>query len=226
MNRISSVIKMHSKDKWSWFIIPWLVMLSSFFINFAISAFVDTPIYTGGVSSIYIYMFVAGIITLAQTFPFALGIGVSRTDYYIGTSTMVLLTSIGSALVLFLLSLTEVWTGSWGTGLHFFHLPYYSDGPLINQFLVPLVILLLMHFTGVLISALYRRTGKNGLFLISGILLIAFTVLGFLITYLNWFDPIYKWIVRQTAVDYTLWMLPFIVVFASASYLLLRKATV
>lgn len=226
MNRVAGVIKMHSKDMWSWFIIPWMVMLSSFFINLIISLFVDKPIYTGGISSIYIYMFVAGIVTLAQTFHFALGLGVSRKDYYIGTSAMVVLTSIFSAFVLFLLSRTEVWTEAWGTGLHFFHVPYLSDGPLINQFIVPLLILLFMHYSGILISAAYRRMGKNGLFIASGILLAVSSVLGVLATYLNWYPAIFAWIIRQSAVDYTLWMLPFTAVFALASYLLLRRATV
>lgn len=226
MNRVASVIKMHSKDKWSWFIIPWLVMLSSFFINLIISLFLNEPIYSGGIASIYIYMFVAGIITLAQTFQFALGLGVSRKDYYMGTSAMVVLTSIFSALMLFLLGRMEVWTEAWGTGLHFFHVPYLSDGPLINQFMVSLVILLFMHFFGILISAAYRRIGRNGLFIVSGILLIVSTVLGFLATYLNWYPAIFKWMIQQSAVDYTLWMLPFIAVFALMSYLLLRRSTV
>ena len=226
MNRVAGVIKMHSKDKWSWFIIHWLIMLSSFFINLIISFFVDEPLYTGGIASIYIYMFVAGIITPAQTFQFALGLGVSRKDYYIGTSAMVVLTSILSALVLFLLSLMEVWTESWGSGLHFFHVPYLNDGPLINQFIVPLLILLFMHYSGIFISAAYRRTGKNGLFIASGILLIVFTVLGFLATYLDWYPAIFDWMINQRAIDYTLWMLLFTAVFALVSYLLLRRATV
>lgn len=226
MNRVSGVIKMHCKDKWSWFIIPWLVMLSSFFINLIISLFLDETMYTGGIASIYIYMFVAGIITLAQTFQFALGLGVSRKDYYMGTSAMVVLTSIFSALVLFLLNRTEVWTEAWGTGLHFFHVPYLSDGPLINQFIIPFLILLFMHYSGILISAVYRRTGRNGLFIASGIFLIVSTVLGFLATYLDWYPAIFDWMINQRAIDYTLWMLPFTAVFALVSYLLLRRATV
>ncbi|MBW7456255.1 hypothetical protein ACFOLF_15865 [Paenibacillus sepulcri] len=226
MNRVASVVKMHSRDKWSWFIVPWLVMLSSFIVNLGISIFIEEPLKTGGLASIYIYMFVAGIITLAQTFPFALGMSVSRTDYFLGTSAMILLSSVGSAIMLFLLGLAEGWTDDWGSDLNFFHLPYITDGPLINQLTVPLVILLFMHYLGILIAAVHKRTGKNGMFIVSGILLVAGTVLGFLANYLNWYPAIFEWMGNQTAVDYILWMLPFIVVFAAASYLLLRKATI
>jgi hypothetical protein len=226
MSRFASVMKMHSRDKWSWFLVPWLIMLSSFIVNLIVSSFINEPIYTGGIASLYVYMFVAGIITLAQTFPFALGMSVSRTDYYLGTSAMIILTSVGSAGLLFLLGLTEVWTNAWGSDLHFFNVPYLSDGPLINQFTVPLVILLFMHYSGVVISAVHKRTGRNGMFIASGILLLVFTVLGFLATYLNWYPAIFDWMIEQTAVDYTLWMLPLIVIFALVSYLLLRKATI
>jgi hypothetical protein len=217
---------MHSRDKWSWFIIPWLIMLSSFIINLAISYFVDEPFKTGGLASIFIYMFVAGIVTLVQTFPFALGMSVRRTDYFLGTSAMIILASFGSAVLLFLLGLTEGWTNDWGSGLSFFNVPYLSDGPFINQFTVPFVILLFMHYLGMMIAAAYKRTGRNGLFIISGILLLVFTILGFMASYLNWYPSIFDWMGKQSAVDYTLWMLPLIVTFAVVSYLLLRRATI
>lgn len=226
MNRVASVVKMHSRDKWSWFFTPWLVMLSSFIVNLFISLLVDEPIRTGGIASIFIYMFVAGIVTLAQTFPFALGLSVSRKDYYLGTAAMIIITSIGSAAVLLLLALIENWTGAWGSGLYFFNVPYLSDGPLINQFTIPLVILLFMHFWGMMIAATHKRIGKNGMFIISAILLFIFTILGFLARQLNWYSTIFDWMGKQTAVDYSLWMLPFIVIFAGVTYLLLRRSTV
>lgn len=226
MNRVTSVLKMHSRDKWSWFIIPSLVVLPSFFINLIISVFLDEPLITGGIASIYIYMLAAGIIILTQTFPFALSMSVSRKDYFVGTSIMIILTNIGFASLLFLLGLTEGWLNSWGSDLHFFHLPYLSDGPLINQFWIPLVILLFFHYLGLLIAATHKRTGRNGLFMIYGILLIVFTITGFLATYLNWYPSIFRWIVQQTAADYALWLLPFTVLFAGVAYLLLRRATI
>lgn len=226
MNRVASVMKMHGRDKWSWFFIPWMVTLSSFIINLIISYFIDEPVVTGGIASLFIYMFVAGIMTPAQTFPFAIGMSVSRTDYYLGTSAMIALTSIGFAVVLFVLGLAEGWTGAWGSDLHFFTVPYLSDGPLINRFMVPLILLLFMHYCGILIAATYKRTGRNGMFISSGILLLAFTFLGFLASYLNWYPAIFGWMVKQSAVDYTLWMLPFLLLFAVASYMLLRRATV
>ncbi|GGD98263.1 hypothetical protein [Paenibacillus nasutitermitis] len=226
MNRIAGVMKMHSKDKWSWFLIPWLIILSSFIVNFIISFFAEEPIYTGGLASIYIYMFIMGLITLIQTFPFALGLSVRRTDYYLGTSAMIVLICAMYAVVLFLLGRIEIWTEAWGTGLHFFSLPYLNAGPVINQLWVPFVILLFMYYSGIVISSLYKRSGRNGMFIVSGIILLGGTIVGFLANYLDWYPAIFEWMGNQSAVNYALWMLPFIAVFALASYLLLRKATV
>jgi H+/Cl- antiporter ClcA len=92
--------------------------------------------------------------------------------------------------------------------------------------MVPLVLLLFMHYCGILTAATHKRTGRNGMFIASGILLLVFTFLGFLASYLNWYPAIFGWMVKQSAVDYTLWMLPFLLLFAVASYLLLRRATV
>lgn len=226
MNRITSVLKIHSRDKWSWFIIPSLVVLPSFFINLIISLFLDEPLITGGLASIYIYTLAAGIIILTQTFPYALSMGISRKDFFVGTSIMIILTNIGFAALLFLLGITEGWTNAWGSDLHFFHLPYLSDGPLINQFWIPFIILLFFHYLGLLIAATHKRTGRNGLFLIYGLFLFVVTIIGFLATYLNWYPTIFQWMGQQTAADYAIWMLPFIVLFAAGSYFLLRRATI
>jgi len=225
MNRVAGVMKMHSKDKWSWFLIPWMVLLSSFIINLIISFFVEEPIYTGGLASIFVYMFIVGMIILSQTFPFALGLSVRRTDYYWGTSAMIVLTSAVYAVFLFLLGRIETWTDAWGTGLHYFSLPYLNEGPVINQLWVPFVALLFMHYSGIVISSIYRRTGRNGMFIVSGIVVLAGTVVGFLANYFGWYPAIFKWMGNQSAVNYALWMVPFIAAFALASYLLLRRAT-
>src|SRR5579864_123028 len=105
MNRMANVIIMHSRDKFSWFLLPWIVVGSSFVINLFIAALVggNTAIYTGGLSSIYIFTLVAGAISVAGTFPFALGFGVRRRDYVLGALTLAVLVSAAWAILLVLL---------------------------------------------------------------------------------------------------------------------------
>ncbi len=92
---------MHWKDKWSWIYIPWVILLFSFVVNLFIGVLThgEENITSGRISSIYIYIFVCSLIVQGQSFPFALGLNVRRTDFFAGTSLMGLLVSAASATV-------------------------------------------------------------------------------------------------------------------------------
>lgn len=226
MSRTVAILKMHTRDKWMWFFIPWAIMLSSFAINLVLSFFIADPLYTGGVASIYIYMMVAGIISISQTFPYAIGMNLRRKDFYAGTSLMAVLVSVVTAVLLFAFARLERGIGAWGTGLHFFDLPYLNAGPMINQLWIPLAILLFVYFLGFAISSIYRRMGRIGMMLFSGGVVIAAGIVSFMSTYFGWWPNVFSWMSDQTAVDYALYTLPFTALFALISYWLLRRATV
>ncbi len=226
MNRIQAVLKMHFRDKWSWFHLPWLILFSSFAVNLIISFFVKDPVYTGGLSSIYVYMFVAGILSLAQTFPFALSFSLRRTDFFLGTAVMILAAGAVMAFLLLLLSIIENSLGGWGTDLHFFHLPYLNDGTVIEQFLIYFIVMLYVYSFGFVICSVFRRFGGKGMFVLFISLIVIFTVLGFVANQNQWWGPIFRWISGQTAFELSLWMVPAVAVYGLLSYLMLRKATV
>ncbi|MEK3889311.1 hypothetical protein [Bacillus sp. FSL K6-3431] len=227
MKSVQSVLKIHSIDKWSWIYIPALILFSSFLVNLTVSYFVNSvKIYTGGVSSIFIYIFVAGIITVSQTFPFALGMSVRRKDFFIGTSLMGVLASIGIGVLIYVFALIENNTSGWGTGLHFFHFPYVNDGNALQQIIIYIILLAFLFFSGFTISSFVRRFGGKGMLILSistlllgGVILLLFT------HYQVWYD-IFQWFTIHTAVQLALWLLPFIVFFLVASFLLIRRATV
>ncbi len=228
MNRITSVIMMHARDRLTWFFLPWGIVLSSFLINVIIGVVLggNTPIYTGGLSSIYIYMLVVGAATLKETFPFALGFSVRRRDYYLGTLLMIIGVSAISALLIWLLALIEgSLVPNWGINLHFFHLPYLNDGSLVEQLCIYFVLMVCMVLLGFVFASTFqrfRRTGLYSLFTTLGMFLSLFSILA---TYWNWWGNIFGWFAQETAFDLALWMLPVIAVCGLASYTLLRKAT-
>lgn len=226
MNRISAVIKMHLRDKFTWFALPWIILLCSFSVNLFISFLTEEPIYTGGLASIFIYMLVAGIITVAQTFPFALSIGLRRTDYFMGTAATILAGSAITSIVLFLFALMENGLGGWGTDLHFFDLPYLSDGPALGQLWIFFILLVHTFFAGFSMSSLHRRFGSKGLYSFFIGVLVVSTVLGFVCTQYEWWDNIFGWINDNTALELSLWVGFLAVVYALISYALLRKATI
>ncbi|MGG4145253.1 hypothetical protein ABEW34_19250 [Paenibacillus algorifonticola] len=229
MNRTLSVIKLHRRDRFSWFFIPLLILSSSFVVNLLISWLIaDTEnMYTGGISSLLVYIFVLGIIVVAQTFPFAISFSISRFNYFAGTIVMALLMSLGSALLLLLMSIIEnQLTNHWWSGLYFFYLPYLSDGNLLVQLLTLFLIALHLFLWGFVLGSFYRKFKKTGmliLFLASGVVL---TLSSYIITQNHGWLDIWAWLIKHTALGLSLWLLPFILLNALLSFLMLRRSTV
>lgn len=228
MNPITNVMKLHMKDKWAYFFIPWMILFFSFSVNMIIGVLTGrkTAIYTGGISTIYIYMLVMGIGVLVQSFPFALGLSVRRTDFFLGTSAIFVAMSAKIAVVLYMLSLIEQWTGDWGVNLHFFYLPYLNDGSAIEQMLLSFILVLNMFFLGFVITSVHRRFGGYGMLILFGTATLIGSVGTFLCTYYGWWLDMFHWFASHTAFTLVMWTIPFVIVYMLGSYVMLRKATV
>jgi hypothetical protein len=228
MNRLTGVMKMHFRDKWTWTYIPFLILISAFLVNLIVSALVaaDKPNYSGGSTLIYVYMFVAGILTISQMFPFALALSVRRKDFFWGTAATGAVVSVVGALLLVLLSAVEEWTNGWGVRLHFFHLPYLNDSAAIEQFGTSFLLFMTLFFLGMTFSSIYRRFGRGGLFIFLLALFLLLTVLLYIMTYYRVWEPLFSWVVRHSAFELAVWTIPAMAVAALVSYLLQRKASV
>jgi len=228
MNRVTGVMKIHMRDK-TMLYLPWVIMSFSFIVNLVIGLLVQEGegIYTGGVASIYVYMLVAGLVMLPQTFPFALGLSVRRKDYFWGTTAVIALASVAFSFALFLLSVVESsWTDGWGVDLHFFKLPYLNDGTFFEQLWIDFSLLVNLFFLGFAISSVHRRFGKNGMWLFTIIAFVALSVVSFFCTYYEWWGDIFLWLAAHTAFQLSLWMFVLTIIYALAAYFLLRRSTV
>lgn len=259
MNRIASVMVMHARDRVSWFVIPASVLGAGFVIVLLIALSIallwggTTPVYTGALATFYFVMLLVGIGAVIRMFPFAVGFGTRRRDYLLGTLALGVAVSVAWAILLGLLSLIEASViKNWGVGLHFFHLPFFSDGsPLrqfcwsyyhdmyctqsdpnyfrnglsLQQFWVYFVLLLFMYLLGLLLGSIYQRFGRTGEYIFFGVAFLLLSVFVLMSTYWNWWGVISGWLAQQTAAALGLWLVPLIAFFALASYALLRKAT-
>src|SRR5215470_6681676 len=99
MKAITSILQMHLRKRYYWFFPPSFVLFTSFIINLGIAYFLSgtTALYTGGVASIYLYLFTIGVIAVNDTFPFVLGLSQRRIDYLLGTVAMAAVTTLGWA---------------------------------------------------------------------------------------------------------------------------------
>jgi hypothetical protein len=260
MNRIANVMVMHSRDRITWFLIPASVLGVGFIIVLFIALVIAllwgraTPVYTGALAVFYFVMLVEAIGTIIGTFPFAVGFGTRRRDYFLGTLAWGVALCATWAILLGLLSLIEASViKNWGVGLHFFHLPFFSDGSPLRQFCwsyyhdmncaqsnpnyfrggsswqqfwVYFVLLLFMNLLGLLLGSIYQRFGRTGEYIFFGIAFLLLSVFLLVSTYWHWWGAIFGWLAQQSAATLGLWLVPLIAICGLVSYALLHKATV
>ncbi len=230
MNVILTVVKMYTRGKLIWFFLPWmglsLQFLAALIVILIIVLFFGgkTPFYPGGLIAICAIMFVVGIVTLNDTFPFALGWSCRRTDYVLGTIVVAVAVSAVTAVLWLLCSLLESVTGGWGVELHYFHLPYFNDGSLIEQFWVYFVVLANLYFLGFVIGSIYRRFGRAGTLIFLLVVFLLMSLFWFVWTYLRWWGAFFHWFSQFTAFELALMLLPLTAFYLLVSYLLLRRA--
>ncbi|GCE31628.1 hypothetical protein KDA_71120 [Dictyobacter alpinus] len=230
MNRVPGIIKMYFQDKQSWMLIPWLwILLPSFAVNWLIALLThsDVGLYTGGLASLYLSTAAIGMLIVRETFPFAIGFSARRSEYFLGTLLVVLLFCTGSAVLLLLLSLIEhSLIRGWGVNLHFFSVPYVSDGPWPGQFWISFVLLVHLYSLGLMLASVYQRFRRNGLLILGVIALVTIALTFFALTsWIGW-GGIIAWFAQHTAVDLASWLALPALLYIAISYLLLRKATI
>ncbi|SEM91853.1 hypothetical protein [Paenibacillus sp. OV219] len=229
MHPVQGVVKMYLREKMGWVLLPWIILTSSFIINLFIAALIpmDDKVTTGGLASIFIYMGVIGIMSMSQTFPFALGLSVRRKDFFTGTMLMVVLVSFCTSIVLYLLSYIEGFgLVGWGVELYFFHLPYLSDGNAAEQIFVFFSIMLCLFVVGFTIGCLFRRFGKTGMTVLTICSIALLTLFFYAANYLDWWISIGHYFANHSAVQLAFALLPITVCLGFIAYFLLRRATV
>lgn len=260
MNRIASVMAIQARDKVSWLVIPASVLGAGFAIVLLIALSIEllwggaTPVYTGALAVFYSVMLATGFGAATGTFPFAVGFGARRRDYLLGTLAWGGVISAAWAIMLGLLSLIEADViKNWDIGLHFFHLPFFSDGASLRQFCwsyyhdlacvhadptyahggtslaqfwVSFVLLLFLYVLGLMLGSIYHRFGRTGIYITLGIAFLFLSVFLLVSTYWSWWGAIFGWLAQQSAASLAWWLLPPAAFFALTCYGLLRKATV
>ncbi|GAA4694585.1 hypothetical protein GCM10023215_35280 [Pseudonocardia yuanmonensis] len=209
---------------------PWLILGISFAINLVIFALVPEtpgePKVTGGLLSIYIFVVVAHLVTMTQMFPFALGLSVTRRDFFTGTSLFVLVQSAVQGLLLTLLLALEQATGGWAMGLHFFGVPYLVQQNWVLQWLVYTVPFLLFSFVSILAGTIFKRFGQLGMWTASIGLLLLGGIAAVLITWQQAWPAVGRFFTATPAVLLVAGYPAIVAALAAAAgYLFLRRAT-
>ncbi|HEY7417593.1 MAG TPA: hypothetical protein VH593_20590 [Ktedonobacteraceae bacterium] len=230
MNALRTVVKMYTRGNLTWFFLPWMIVCIQFPVALIVTSIVEffgggkPPSYPGGLITICLSMFVWGIMSLTDTFPFALGFGVRRTDYVLGTMVIAVEVSTVAVVLWLLCSLLEIVTGGWGVELHYFYLPYFNDGSLIEQFWVYFVVLASMYILGFVVGSVYQRFGRVGAVTFGLTVLLLISLFALVWTYLRWWGAFLTWFSQFSAFELTLGVLLLTAFYLLVAYLLLRRA--
>ena len=161
------VARFHLADRLSYTALPWGVLAVNFAIYLAIAASAgrggSVQIPSANVAAIYLFFFIAGVLTIGRSLPFAFALGVGRRSYYAGTAMLAVSLAAVYGLALAVLHVIEQATGGWGVGLHFFRVAYILPGPWYLTWLTSFVLLDLMFIYGMWFGLVYRRWNLLGL---------------------------------------------------------------
>ncbi|HZG86459.1 hypothetical protein [Paenibacillus sp.] len=179
---------------------------------------------TGGLTPMYIYMVILGIVALRETLPYALGMSVRRKDYYFGLLGGGLAVAAAFSAFSTLLSRIEqaVFAGA-DIRISFFSMPVYRTIGLGGEWGSQFVFLASAFALGMMLALLHKRFGNISLYLFFAGLFLAATALHLF----DGWPAVFEWLLSlDSIVDLSLWVLPVTALLALVSFVLLRRATV
>lgn len=119
--------------------------------------------YSGAAFYFITYMVVFGVQAMSVTFPFALGWGVTRRDYYLGTLLAILVRSIAFGALFAVLSLIETATHGWFYGGSMFTAVYFPLGDWWVRLLGFVAMFALAMILGAAIATVWVRWRGTGM---------------------------------------------------------------
>jgi hypothetical protein len=210
---------------------PWLILGIAFAINLVIFALVPDPPagepkVTGAILSIYVFMLIAHLQSMTQVFPFALGLSVTRRDFFTGTSLLIVAQSLVQGILLTIMLGIERLTGGWGMDLSFFGVPFLVQDNWFLQALVYTVPFLLLSFASIFAGTVYKRWGQFGVYvlMIGGLVLLGAAAV--ITTWQQAWGAVGRFFADTSALMLLAgYPLVLSVLLAAAGYLALRRAT-
>jgi hypothetical protein len=161
------VLRYHLVQRFIYLVLPTVVLASAFVIDVLVLEL--TPAghsghrYVGGLGSIFVFLFLLGVQSVARSLPFGLSLGFSRRTFYLGTALLAIVLAGAWSLMITVGQIVERATGGWGLKMDFFRVPYILNGSWYLTLLTSFVTLALLFFFGAWFGLVYRRWNLVGL---------------------------------------------------------------
>jgi len=181
--------------------------------------------YNGGVTWVLFFLMVMAVQAMSLTFRFALGVGMTRRDYYLGTVAYLAILASTYAAGIAVLAQVERLTDGWGLGGRFFAPWFLADLPAWQLWYLNAVTGLLLAMLGVAAGAVWVRWRATGLYLfIGGFLLLIVAVLWLMTVTESW-GSLGGYLGNHSPMVVATWTLPATALCGVGGYLVLRRAT-
>jgi hypothetical protein len=240
VRRLGNVIRLHLANPSTIFGMPLMILGVIFAANLMIWWIVATATtsgqavenlsegfqFSGASLWIFFYMMVVAVQAMNLSFPFALGFGSTRRDFYLGTALAFVGLSAFYSLIYTAMSILESVTNGWGVGGVMFRSLYFgSDDNWVTRMYFVFVTFLFFFFVGAAVASTYvrwRQRGLIGFFAVFALALIGGLAL---ITWTQSWPAVGEFFVAVGYLGgFTLGIIPTAVA-AIGGYLLMRRAT-
>jgi hypothetical protein len=229
MNTLVDVARYHLVDRLQYVILPCGVTTFAFLVNLALFSMVPASpdgAYTGGLSALFVLLFVAGTLSVTKSLPFGSALGLSRRSYYLGTILLVLVVAAVYSMVIAVLQAVERATGGWGVAMHFFRIPWIFDGAWYLTWLTSFVLLVLMFVYGMWFGLTYRRWQLPGLVVYIAAQVIVLLAAALVITWLHLWPGIGAFLMTLSALGFTGVLAVIATALALGGFTTMRRVTV
>lgn len=232
--RIVNVLKLNLVNPWTTITFPWIILAIVFALNLSIWGILAYSVgieniqnglqYSGATSWIFVYMTVVAVQAVNLTFPFAQGYGVTRRDFWFGTSINFVLLSIMYSVGMTIASLIEEATGGWGFGGRMFTAIYFGENWMQRLFIF-FALFMFFFFLGAAIAAVYVRWKATGVTLFFAALGLLIVGGGALLTFTGSWSIVGNFFAGAGLVGSFAWSLVISAIAWVAGLLLIRRAT-
>jgi hypothetical protein len=237
-SRILAVTRLHYVNRFQFVYQPLIILGGIFLINLAIWLIIvaATPLgdrgvteahlgYSGAVFYIYVYALVIAVQAVARTFPFSLGFGVTRRNFWLGSAIAFVILAVIFSVVLTVMSAIEIATHGWGIGGRMFAPDYFTNASWGIRFVMYLLPLLFCLFLGSAAASVWVRWKVTGLIVFFAIVAVLLLGTVAILTLGKFWGQFGNWLGATGLTGVLLWLLIPTAVCALAGYFILRRAT-
>ncbi|WP_438853687.1 hypothetical protein [Agromyces sp. M3QZ16-3] len=235
-NEILRIVRLHTVNPAIFFGVPWMILGGAWAVTMIIALIIQGaagPLdqtetgfeYSWAVISPQWYLIVVGVQAVSYTFPFALGFGATRRDYWLGTGLMFVHVSLMYAAAIATLLIVERGTNGWGIGAGMFDALWYVGADWGTAFYTTFALQLLVLFIGAGVTTVYMRWRMKGMMtvLFGGVAVILAIIA--VLTFSETWETLGAWLASIGVVGVFTLVLATALLWAVAGLLVIRRAT-